>query len=220
VRLKEQHGGKVIAVSLAAEAPPPELILKALAMGADESCVIEDPSAGQADALATARILSAALRKLGHLDLVICGEGSLDDYNRQVGPRLAEELEIPVLSQVTRVEDRDGKLVIHRTLEDRTVIVEAALPLLLTVGQEINQPRFPTVLQIMGASGKPSVSWRLADLGFDDEETAAGMSGVTTLEVFAPPEERRRIPIEGDSVDEMAQELARVLFEQGLVKVE
>lgn len=218
VRLKEQHGGKVVVVTLAAGAPPPELILKALAIGADEAHVIEDDSAGGADPLATASILAAALSRLEHWDLVICGEGSLDGYNRQVGLRLAEALEIPVLTHATHVDRRGRELIVHRALEDRTVLVAAALPLLLTVGQEINQPRFPTVLQIMAASRKPTASWRLADLGFAEGETAAGMSAVTTIGVFAPPEERRRIPIPGSGAREVARGLARCLFEQGLVK--
>jgi electron transfer flavoprotein beta subunit len=108
-RLKEKHGGKVVAVSLTAGAPPPELILRALAMGADEAYVIEDPTAEHADSLATTRILSAALKKLEGWDLILCGEGSIDAYNRQVGPRLAEALEIPVLTYATRVEDRRGR---------------------------------------------------------------------------------------------------------------
>ena len=220
VRLKEKHGGKVIAVSLSAKPPPPELILRALAMGADEAYLIEEATADGADSLATARILSAALNKLEGWDLVLCGEGSLDAYNRQVGPRIAEALAVPALTHAMRVEARNGKLVVHRALEDRTVIVEVAPPVLLTVGQEINQPRFPTVLQIMGASGKPTVKWELSDLGFNGDQTAAGMSGVRTLEVFAPREERQRIAIEGDSAEEMARELARTLFERGLVKVE
>lgn len=221
VRLKERHGGQVVALSLATEAPPPEIILKALAMGADEAQVIEDTTAEQADSLATARILSAALlSRVGRPDLIICGEGSLDAYSRQVGPRLAEALGVPVLSHVTRIENRDGVLVVHRAFEDREVIVEAALPILITVGQEINQPRFPTVLQIMGASRKPHTRWRLTDLGFDAGETAAEMSGIKTLEVFAPSDERRRIPIEGDSVGEMARTLVRTLFEQSLVRIE
>jgi electron transfer flavoprotein beta subunit len=219
VRLKERHGGRVVCVSLAAEAPPPELILRVLAMGVDEAYVIEEPTVREADALATARILAAALEKIGDLDVVLCGEGSLDDYSRQVGPRLAEALGIPVLSHVIQVEDRDGGLLAHRALEDRTVVVDASNPVLLTVGQEINQPRFPTVLQIMSASGKPTVTWQLVDLGFDERETAVGMSGVTTLEIFAPPDERQRIPIKGDNAAEMALELTKQLAERGLVRV-
>jgi len=220
VLLKERLGGELLAVTLVAEAPPPELLLRALAIGADEAYVIQDATAREADALATARILAAALKQLGELDVVLCGEGSLDAYNRQVGPRLAEALQIPMLSHVTRLEDRDGGFRVHRALEDRTLVVETSTPALFTVGQEINEPRFPTVLQIMSASSKPIVTWQLADLGFDAATTAAEMSGVETLSIFAPPDERQRIAIEGDNAENMAQTLAKTLFECGLVKVE
>jgi electron transfer flavoprotein alpha/beta subunit len=220
VRLKEKHGGTVAAVSLTDTPPPPELILRTLAMGADSAYIIEDPTAGESDALATARILSAALRKLGDLDLVICGEGSLDAYERQVGPRLAEALESSVLTHVVQVEDLDGKLVAHRALEDRVEVLEVPTPAVLTVGQEINQPRFPTVLQIMSSASKPTVTWRLAELGFAAGDTAAGMAGVRTLAIVAPPEDRPGISIEGGDAAAVADKLAKILFERGLVKVE
>jgi len=220
VRLKEKHGGKVLALSLVAEAPPPELVLRILAIGADEVYLIEEPTAGQADSLASACILAAALDKLERWDLVLCGEGSIDDYSRQVGPRLAEALGIPGLTHATRIEARSGALRVHRSLEDRTLIVEAPLPVVVTVGQEINVARFPTVLQIMGASKKPTVRWTLSDLGFPEGQSAAGMAGVRTLEVRAPRVERRGRRIDGDCVEEIATTLARSLVEQGLVKVE
>jgi len=220
VRLKEKHGGKIIALSLVAEDPPPELVLRVLAMGADEAFLVEEATVARADSLATARILAAALNKIDGWDLVICGEGSIDAYSRQVGPRLGEALGIPALTHVTRVEARDDDLSIQRSLEDRTLTVEATLPVVLTVGQEINEARFPTVLQIMGASKKPTLRWSLSDLGFENGETAAGMSGVRTLEVYAPRVERQRIPIHEDTVEDTALDLARKLFEQGLVKVE
>jgi len=220
VRLKEKHGGKVVALSLVSEEPPPELVLRVLAMGADEAFLVEEATVSQADSLASARILAAALNKIESWNLVLCGEGSIDAYSRQVGPRLAEALGFPALTHVTRVEVRNGGLSVHRSLEDRTLTVEASLPAVLTVGQEINEARFPTVLQIMGASKKPTVRWSLSDLGFEDGETAAGMSGVRTLEVYAPRIERQGIPIQGGTVEETAMALARRLFEQGLVKVE
>ena len=219
VRLKERHGGRVVALSLVAEDPPPELVLKVLAMGADEACLVEDATADRADSLASARILAAALRKIEGWDLVLCGEGSIDAYSRQVGPRLGEALGIPVLTHVTRIEERNDRLGVHRSLEDRTLTVEVAPPAVLTVGQEINEPRFATVLQIMGASSKPTVRWALTDVGFEDGETADRMAGVRTLEVYAPRVERECSPIQGNTMEETAGELARVLFEHGLVKV-
>jgi len=220
VRLKERHGGKVVALSLVHDDPPPELVLRVLAMGADEAILIDEATADRADSLATARILAAALRKIAGWDLVLCGEGSIDAYSRQVGPRLGEALGVPVLTHVTRVEANGRTIRAQRSLEDRTVTVEGPLPVILTVGQEINDPRFPTVLQIMGASSKPRLRWSLSDLGFESSETAAGMSGVRTLEVFAPRIDRQAVTIAGDTPREVATELARRLFERGLVKVE
>ncbi|MHC5211031.1 MAG: electron transfer flavoprotein subunit beta/FixA family protein [Planctomycetota bacterium] len=220
VRLRERHGGKVVALSLVAEDPPPELVLRLLAMGADEAVLVEESTVAQADSLATASILAAAMAKIGGWDLVFCGEGSIDAYSCQVGPRLAESLGLPALTHVTRVEVRGDGLRVQRALEDRTLTVEAPLPVLLTVGQEINEARFPTVLQIMGASKKPTLRWSLSDLGFEEGRTAAAMSGLRTVEVYAPQIERRGLPIRGETTDEIAMELARKLFELGLLKVE
>jgi electron transfer flavoprotein beta subunit len=202
VRLRERHGGKVVALSLVAEDPPPELVLRLLAMGADEAVLVEESTVAQADSLATASILAAAMAKIGGWDLVFCGEGSIDAYSCQVGPRLAESLGLPALTHVTRVEVRGDGLRVQRALEDRTLTVEAPLPVLLTVGQEINEARFPS------------------DLGFEEGRTAAAMSGLRTVEVYAPQIERRGLPIRGETTDEIAMELARKLFELGLLKVE
>jgi electron transfer flavoprotein beta subunit len=218
VRLKQKHGGRIIALSLVADEPPRDIPLKALAMGADEIVLIRDDTSSEADALATAGILAAALRKLGPWHLVLCGDGSIDQYNRQVGPRIAEELGLPPLTQVVALELRDGVVTVDRALEDRVDIVEAGLPAVVTVGQEINEPRLPTILPIMGSSRKPRTVWALSDLGFPGGTTAAGMAGVTTVRVTAPPSERRRVDVGGTNVEDIVRKLARVLLEEGMVK--
>jgi len=219
VRLKEAHGGRVEVLSLVAAPPPEELVLKLLAMGADRVCLIEEPTAHAADSLATARILSAALAKLGDWEVVLCGEGSIDSYARQVGPRIAAELSIPVLTHVTQLDREAGSFTAHRGLEDRTEVVACAAPLVVSVGQEINQPRFPTVLQILGASQKPTEFWHLEDLGFPVDTSLEVWSGIVTTEVRAPEARRSGLSIDGGSAAEVAGQLARVLFAKGLVKL-
>lgn len=219
VQLKEAHGGRVEVLSLVAAPPPEELVLKLLAMGADRVCLVEEPTAHAADALATARVLSAALQKLGDWELVLCGEGSIDAYARQVGPRIAAELAIPVLTHVTQLDREAESFTAHRGLEDRTEVVACAAPLLVAVGQEINQPRFPTVLQILGASQKPTEVWHLADLGFPDDTSLEDWSGVVTTDVRAPEARRSGLVIDGGSAAEVAEQLARELFARGLVKL-
>ncbi|HEX6200148.1 MAG TPA: electron transfer flavoprotein subunit beta/FixA family protein [Thermoanaerobaculia bacterium] len=216
VRLREAHGGSVTLLVLGGEVPE-ELLLRALAMGADRAVVVRDGTADRADALATATVLAAALRRLAPWDLVLCGEGSLDQYSRQVGPRLGEELGLPVLVQAAAVRLAGGTVTAERVLEDRTEGVEAALPALVTVRQEINQPRLPTVLQILGASRKPRTEWTLEGLGFPPGATAAALSGVETLETAAPPGARRRLRIEGETAGAMADEAARLLFAEGVL---
>jgi len=218
VRLGERHEAEIRTLSLVPESPPRELVLTALAMGADEAYLVEDGSAGEADALATARVLARALERLAPWDVVFAGEGSLDQYRRQVGPRVAEELGIPSLTQVTRLESGDGRLVVHRVLDDRTEAVECEPPALITVGQEINQPRLPPVLQIVGAGRKPTTVWLPADLGLSAPTATADLSRVETLEVVAPPGERRRISIEGETVEERAEALARTLLREGSIR--
>jgi len=217
VRLAERRGGRVVAVTLAAASPPRELLLKALAMGADEFRLVLDPTAASADALATAKILSRCLDKLAPFDVVLCGEGSLDEYGRQVGPRIAEEIGLPVLCRAVALDLEGGTLRAERSLEDRIETVECRAPAVVTVGAEINEPRLPTVLQILGASRKPIVEWGLEDLGFEAGVTAAGMAGVRTLAVSAPRESRQRIDVAGETTGEIARHLARALAEKGLV---
>lgn len=216
VRIREGHGGTVTVLVLGGDVPE-ELLLRALAMGADRAVVVRDATADGADALATATVLAAALRRLAPWDLVLCGEGSLDQYNRQVGPRLGEALGLPVLAPAAAVRIEGSTVTAERALEDRTEVVEAELPALVAVCQEINQARLPTVLQIMGASRKPRTEWTLEDLGFPPGTTAAGLSAVETLEIAAPPAARRRCRVAGETVEEVAAEVARQLFAEGVV---
>ncbi len=218
VRIKEKGGGKVIAITLVPFVPPREIILKALAMGVDMAYIIKDEACTDPEPLTTARILSAGVRKIGAFDLIICGESSIDQFNSQVGPRIAVELGIPSITYVTKLIINGAKVVAERALEDYVETVEAACPVLLTVGGEINQPRLPPVLQIMGASKKPTVEWRLQDLGISSEEIALEMRLTRNLEVYAPPSERKRIIVEGETVEESAEMLARMLAEEGVVK--
>ncbi|MDH5567533.1 MAG: electron transfer flavoprotein subunit beta/FixA family protein [Myxococcales bacterium] len=219
VRLKERHGGEVRAVMLVGAPPPEELVLRVLAMGADEAVQIVDETLGAADALATATLLAAALRKLPAADLILCGEGSLDEYNRQVGPRIGEALGLPILTHVTKLALSDGRIEAERALEDRAERVACALPALLTVSQEINQPRFAAVLQILGASKKPRVVWGLRDLELPEGVSASSLAGLRTLEVAAPASARRRIVVDGETPAARARSLARRLLEEGALRL-
>src|SRR5208337_2711650 len=127
VRIKEKHGGKITVVSLG---PPEakEALREALAMGADEACLLTDPLFEGSDAHATANVLAAAVTKILDYDLIICGAYSEDMFAFQVGPRLAEVCNLPQFTYTTKITLEGTKIVVERDLENERQIVEGKLP--------------------------------------------------------------------------------------------
>lgn len=224
LQLAAQHGGRVMALSLCPQTPPREVMLKALAMGVSKVYLVRDDARIAGDALRTATILAAAVRAIAaretipQWDLLLCGEASVDEYNEQVGPRLAVALDLPIVTYVTRLMLKDRVLLAERAVEERSESVEVNLPAVVTVGMEINTARMPTVLQIMGAGRKLVIELTLADLPELDIEQLKALPAAEELEIFLPPSMRRQVVIEGDSPQEIVTELLRHLGESGAVK--
>ena len=165
VVLRDAVGGKVVALCLAeGNRKAAEDIKVALAMGADEAVVIDDPALAAPDQAAVAEALAAAVKKIGSCDLLLFGEGSTDNYTGQVGPRVAELLGLPQIGYARKVEAADGVVRCERSMDDMLETVEAPLPAAVTVVSEINEPRIPGLMQIMKAKSKPLQVWSLADL--------------------------------------------------------
>ena len=223
LQLAAQHGGRVMALSLCPQAPPRDVVLKALAMGVNKVYLIRDEERIAGDALRIATVLAAAARVIAaresvpQWDLLICGEASADEYNEQVGPRLAVALDLPVVTYATRLTLNGRMLLADRAVEDRSESVEVNLPAVVTVGMEINSARMPTVLQIMGAGRKPIVELTVADLVLDVDKLKASPT-VEVLNVFLPPSTRKRFVIEEDSPEEVVTQLLRRLGTSGEVK--
>jgi electron transfer flavoprotein beta subunit len=222
MQLAAQHGGRVVALSLCPQAPPRDVVLKALAMGLNKVYLIRDEEEIAGDALRIATVLAAAVRVIAarenvpQWDVLICGEASADEYNEQVGPRLAVALDLPVVTYATRLTLNGRVLLADRAVEDRSESVRVNLPSVVTVGMEINSARMPTVLQIMGAGRKPIVELALAELAFDIEKLKA-LPSVKVLDVFLPPSTRQQLVIKGDSPQEIVVELLRRLSASGEV---
>ena len=214
VRLKELHGGRVIALSVVSKEVPQRLLLEALAGGADEALLVVDPGCEEADAHGLTHVLAAALRHLGPLHLVLCGDASADRYERQIGPRLAEALDLPCVTRALDLEIDGARLQARRSLEDRIDRVQTDLPALVTVTQEANEPRLPPLLQVMGAGSKPRASLTPSDLGVP---SSLEHSATRRLETSAPPTHRRRQEVRGDDTDGAVRELVALLAAEGLV---
>jgi len=223
LRLAAEHAGRVVAMSLCAQVPPKDVVLKALAMGVAAVYLVRDDERLAHDPLRVATVLAAAARtiaareSLARWDLVICGEASADEYNQQVGPRLAASMNVPAVTYATALSLEGGVLRAERGIEDRTEVLELEPPALITVGTEINTARMPTVLQIMGAGRKPLVELALAELAGIDVAQLEALPGIELLDVFSPPSVRKRIAISGDSAGEIAADLLRRLGIDGEV---
>ena len=223
LRLAAEHGGRAIAMSLCAQAPPRDVVLKALAMGVAAVYLVKDEERLARDPLRVATVLAAAARTiaasegLARWDLVICGEASADEFNQQVGPRLAAALSVPAITYATSLSLERGVLLAERAVEDRSETLELSVPALVTVGTEINTARMPTVLQIMGAGRKPMVELTLAELADLDIEQLKAFATLEVLDVFSPPSARKQITIKGETTAEIVAELLRRLGADGEV---
>ena len=153
VRLAEQKGGKVTAVTVGTPEDT-KGVKDALARGASEAVFINDSSFVNLEPSQTAALLADVIGRL-KFDLIICGEGSSDLYAQQVGPRLAERLEIPCISYVTRISLEDDFIKAERKMENGIEVVIAPLPALITVSPQINTPRIPGLKDTLAASKKP-----------------------------------------------------------------
>jgi len=188
VRLRDKIGGKVFVVSVG-PATLEETIKEALAMGADEAVLVTAPELDGAESAKAALLLAGTIKQMEGYDLILLGEGSADNYSGQVGPRLAEILDLPQVTYVKSLEVDGRKVKAVRSLEDILEEVEVEMPALISVVSEINEPRIPAVTQILRAGRKPRKILKPADLAVQP----AGGPWVETLSNLAPVQERKGI---------------------------
>jgi len=214
VVLRDAVGGKVTALCLAeGNRKAAEGIKEALAMGADEAVVIDDPALAAPDQAAVAAVLAAAVKKIGACDLLLFGEGSTDNYTGQVGARVAELLGLPQIGYARKIEAADGAVRCERSMDDMIETLEAPLPAVVTVVSEINEPRIPGLMQIMKAKNKPLQVWALADLGLDAATVAPKRALVSNL---AEEQDRKHILFEGTAA-EQADAFVNALIKEGVL---
>lgn len=168
LQLKEAHGGEVTLVSMGPSTAS-EAIRRGLSMGADKGVLITDPALEGADALVTARVLAAAIRRQ-EFDLIVAGVESTDGYTGAMPPMLAELLGVPQVTFVKKLDSSDGTIRVERQTAEGYHVIECPLPALVTVTAGVNEPRYASFKGIMAAKKKPVENLSLADLelGADD----------------------------------------------------
>lgn len=215
VSLKEQHGGRVTLVTMG----PPQAessLVEGLAMGADRAVLLCHRDFAGADTLATSYALAVAIKKAGEFHLILCGKETSDSGTGHVGPQLAQQLGLPQITGVTKVEVQGDKLRATRMLEDECEVIEAGLPLLVTVLKGINKPRLPTFSDIMEAADKEILRWCAEDLQI--EKNRVGLLGSPTkiVNVFSP-EAKRRCEMLTGSAEEVAGKLVSRLRDRSVI---
>ena len=215
VRLKEKVGsGKVTALALGS-VKLKDTIKDALAAGADEAVILIDPLFNNLDARTKAQVLAKAIQKIGKFDVLMVGEGSTDNYSGQLGPRLAELMDLPALTYVRQLEYVNGNMKATRNMEESFEIVESALPALVVVTSGINEPRIPSLMQILKAARKPLQEWNAAALGFTSADLA--QNDVQDVSNLAPVELRKKILFEG-KLEENVDNLVNNLIKEGVLR--
>lgn len=209
LQIRDAAGGAVTVFTLGPEKAV-EALRTALAMGADTAVRI-DPEGKALDGLATAKVLAGELKK-GSFDLIIAGHRAVDDDNYQVGPAVAELMGIPHISMVIGQEISDGKIRCTRTVEGGTLVLEAALPALITTQRGLNEPRYASLPGIMKAKKKPIDTRPLSATG-----TEFGEPMVKTLGMRLPPQRKGGRIIDGESAADKAAALVKALREEAKV---
>ncbi|WP_123041994.1 electron transfer flavoprotein subunit beta/FixA family protein [Cohnella candidum] len=210
IRIKEQHGGSIVAVSVGPERTA-EALRTALAMGADEAVLIADERIGT-DEYAVSKVLAAYLGKQS-FDVILGGNFSIDNGSGQVAVRLAHLLNIPHVSSITRLTLNGDRAEAQRDAEGDTETVEISLPALFTAQQGLNEPRYPSLPGIMKAKKKPFQQLGLDDLGLSEADVAPK----TARESLSLPPARQAGQLIKGAPQEQAAQLVQLLRNEAKV---
>lgn len=209
LQLQESAGGEVTAVSVGGESAK-EALKTALAMGCTHAILITDPALDAADSQAIAHVLCAAIQKIGGVEAVFFGRQAIDGDMGVTGAQTAHLLGVPMLGLVTKIELKDGKLLVERSFEEGNQIAECLLPAALSVSKDVGEPRYPSFMGIRKAARADIPTWDLAALGIE-----APASVVHWNQISAPPvREIKTEMIEGGSPQEIAEKLVERILEE------
>lgn len=217
LQLRERHGGLITAISMG-PSQAEDALRETLGMGADKAILLSDRLFAGADTLSTSYALSLALKKIVRFDLILCGKESSDGMTAQVGPQLAELLNLPQLTYATEIITKNNSVSIKQKLEDGFRILEAPFPALITVEREINQPRIPPMDSIMEAYREKEVLvWNVENLGGDKGQFGLKGSPTQSRQVYTKTVKRGEITLFEGEPDEVARELVQIFRQKGLL---
>ncbi|PLT30216.1 electron transfer flavoprotein subunit beta/FixA family protein [Peribacillus deserti] len=201
IQVRDAHGGEVTVVTVGNEEAEKQL-RTALAMGADKAVLINiEDDVENGDQYTTAKVLSEYLKDKD-ADLIIGGNVAIDGGSGQVGPRVAELLDIPYITTITKLTIEGQNVSVIRDVEGDSETIETQLPLLVTAQQGLNEPRYPSLPGIMKAKKKPLDEIELDDLDLEEDDVEAKTK---TIEIFLPPKKEAGKVLQGDLADQVKE---------------
>ena len=217
LRLREKYEGVVKIVTMG---PPraERAVRTAIAMGADEGYLITDLLFSGADTQATSYTLANAIKKIGEFDLIITGKQTWDGDTAQVGPGIAEMLDIPFVAWVRKIEEiKDNTITVERLMESGYDIIQMPLPSLISVVKEINEPRLASLKGIMKSKKTEIKKISAEDLDIDKEKVGYSGSGTFILHAAAPEKRTGGEKITGE-IPELVEKISSTILELKLIK--
>ena len=212
LRIRNGQQAKIKVLSLGRNLSKP-VLRKSLAAGADELILLEDDTFDNLDSYATASILAAAIRKIGEYDIILTGRQAADWNAGIVGSTIAEILGIPGITSARGVEIVDRKVRVKKVTPDGFDDMEASLPVLVTLSNEIGELRATPLKEIMAAQKKPLTIWKAGDIGVEPLK----LKRTKLLKLFIPQREAICETVAGETEEERGANLALKLREQHLI---
>ena len=210
MRIREQLPGKVTALTMG-PLQAEQALKEAIAMGIDEGILVSDKTFIGSDTLATSYTLSRAIQEMGKFDLIICGKQATDGDTAQVGPGIAEMLGIPFIAYVRRIEEiREDYIRAERMMEEGFQVIEMALPALITVVKEINEPRLPSLKGMLKAKKAGIPVWNIEKLGGDTGKFGLNGSPTQVIRIFTPKPRAGGEMLEGTVEEQVSTLIARL----------
>jgi electron transfer flavoprotein beta subunit len=210
---REANSGSTVTALCIGPESAKEALKHALAMGADDAILVSDAALNELDTVGAARVLAAAIQKIGGVDMIVFGRQTLDNGAGVTPAQTARVLGWPMLGLAGQIKVQDGSVAVERVIEEGRQNVNAKLPAVLSVVQSIGEPRYPSFMGIRKASKATIPVWSLSDLG-----TSAPEATVKRMELMNPPVRETAVEIiSGQSPAEIADKLAdKILAEKVL----
>ena len=210
---KEANSGSTVTALCIGSESAREALKHALAMGADEAILVSDPALSEIDTVGAARVLAAAIQKIGAVDMVVFGRQTLDNGAGVTPAQTARVLGWPMLGLAGQIKVQDGTVTVDRVIEEGRQTISAKLPAVVSVVQSIGEPRYPSFMGIRKASKATIPVWSLGDLGVSAPEPI-----VRRTDVISPPARETTVEIiTGDTPQAIAETLVeKILAEKVL----